>query len=75
MIFTVAGIRSPWPPIWYPQPEAQPEQYVNLDFRHFFMQPLDDPERDLNTKLTLQYVLAHPQWRISLQLHKILGVR
>jgi 7-carboxy-7-deazaguanine synthase (Cx14CxxC type) len=59
----------------YPQQVAQPEQYANLDFRHFFLQPLDGPERDFNTRLALQYVLAHPQWRISLQLHKILGVR
>ncbi len=59
----------------YPQPEAEPEKYAHLDFRHFFLQPLDGRGRDLNTKLAVQYVLAHPQWRISLQLHKILGVR
>jgi 7-carboxy-7-deazaguanine synthase (Cx14CxxC type) len=59
----------------FPQPGAQPEKYANLDFRHFFLQPLDGPQRDLNTRLVLEYCLAHPQWRISLQLHKILGVR
>jgi 7-carboxy-7-deazaguanine synthase (Cx14CxxC type) len=59
----------------FPQQGAQPEKYANLDFRHFFLQPLDGPELDLNTRLAVQYCLAHPQWRISLQLHKILGVR
>jgi 7-carboxy-7-deazaguanine synthase (Cx14CxxC type) len=59
----------------FPQPGVEPEKYANLDFRHFFLQPLDGPEFDSNTKLALQYCLAHPQWRISLQLHKILGVR
>ena len=59
----------------YPQPGAQPQNYAHLDFRHFFLQPLDGPELDLNTRLALQYCLAHPQWRISIQLHKILGVR
>ena len=59
----------------FPQPGAEPEKYAHLDFRHFFLQPLDGPQRDLNTKMALQYCLAHPQWRISLQLHKILKVR
>ncbi len=59
----------------FPQLDIQPEQYNNLDFCHFFLQPLDGPERDLKTRLALEYVLAHPQWRLSLQLHKILGVR
>jgi 7-carboxy-7-deazaguanine synthase len=58
----------------FPQSGAEPEKYANLDFRHFFLQPLDGPQRELNTKRALQYCLAHPQWRISLQLHKILGV-
>jgi 7-carboxy-7-deazaguanine synthase (Cx14CxxC type) len=59
----------------FPQPGAPPEKYANLDFRHFFLQVLDGPQLDFNTKLVLKYCLAHPQWRISLQLHKILGVR
>jgi len=59
----------------FPQPGAQPEKYAHLDFRRFFLQPLDGPERDLNTRLALEYVLAYPQWKLSLQLHKILGVR
>jgi 7-carboxy-7-deazaguanine synthase (Cx14CxxC type) len=59
----------------YPQPDAQPENYAHLDFQHFFLQPLDGPKRDSNIKLALEYVLSHPQWRFSLQVHKILGVK
>ena len=59
----------------FPQQGAAPEKYTHLDFRQFFLQPLDGPDLESNTKLVLQYCLAHPQWRISLQLHKILKVR
>jgi organic radical activating enzyme len=59
----------------YPQDGAEPRQYEKLDFRHFFLQPMDGPGCDGAVRQTLAYVLAHPQWRISLQLHKILGVR
>ena len=59
----------------FPQPGAEPEKYADLDFLHFFLQPLDGPDLEANTKLALQYCLAHPRWRFSLQLHKILKVR
>jgi 7-carboxy-7-deazaguanine synthase (Cx14CxxC type) len=59
----------------YPQPGAEPEKYAHLNFQHFFLQPLDGPDLESNTKLALQYCLANPQWRLSLQLHKILKVR
>ncbi len=59
----------------YPQDGALPEQYANLNFRHFFLQPMDGAGREEATKQALKYVLAHPGWRISLQLHKILDVR
>jgi 7-carboxy-7-deazaguanine synthase (Cx14CxxC type) len=59
----------------YPQDGAEPRQYEKLDFRHFFLQPMDGPGCDGAVRQTLAYGLAHPQWRISLQLHKILGVR
>ena len=54
--------------------EAQPERFESLEFRHFFLQPLDDSERNANTRATIDYCLAHPRWRISLQTHKILGI-
>lgn len=59
----------------YPQEGAEPEKYAMLNFRHFFIQPLDSPDRENNTRLALEYVLAHPQWRLSLQVHKILGIK
>jgi 7-carboxy-7-deazaguanine synthase len=59
----------------YPQRGAEPERYAGLDFRHFFLQPMDGPDCEVNTLKTSEYVLAHPQWRMSIQLHKILGIR
>jgi 7-carboxy-7-deazaguanine synthase len=59
----------------FPQPGAQPEKYERLDFQHFSLQPMDSPDRDMNTRLALKYVLSHPHWRLSLQTHKILGVQ
>lgn len=60
----------------YPQhePEAQPERFIHLAFRHFFLQPLDSPERESHLQAALAYCLAHPQWRLSLQTHKQLGI-
>lgn len=59
----------------FPQPGAEPEKYEMLDFPHFFLQPLDSSERELNTQMALEYILAHPQWRLSLQIHKILSIK
>jgi len=58
----------------YPQEGAEPERYVALDFEHFFLQPMDGPERDANTVAAVRYCLTHPQWRLSLQTHKLLGI-
>jgi 7-carboxy-7-deazaguanine synthase (Cx14CxxC type) len=58
----------------YPQERGEPERYRNLAFRHFFLQPMDGADRQRNTRLALEYCLAHPQWRLSLQTHKILGI-
>jgi len=60
----------------YPQaePEAQPECFEDLAFDHFFLQPLDGPERVANTARAVDYCLANPRWRLSLQTHKILGI-
>jgi 7-carboxy-7-deazaguanine synthase len=58
----------------YPQKAAEPERFAHLDFRHFFLQPMDGPERDRNTQLTVEYCLDHAQWRLSLQTHKILNI-
>jgi 7-carboxy-7-deazaguanine synthase len=59
----------------FPQEGANPEKYAMLDFQYFFLQPMDSPDRETNTRLALDYVLSHPQWRLSLQAHKILRIR
>ena len=58
----------------FPQTDAMPEAFERLSFRHFFLQPMDGPEKEANTAATLQYCLAHPRWRLSLQTHKLLGI-
>jgi 7-carboxy-7-deazaguanine synthase len=58
----------------YPQENAEPPLYESLDFKHFFLQPMDGHDRDRNTQLALKYCLEHPQWRLSLQTHKLLGI-
>jgi 7-carboxy-7-deazaguanine synthase (Cx14CxxC type) len=58
----------------YPQAGAPPERYAGLRFRHFFLQPMDGPAREANTRAALDYCLAHPRWRLSLQTHKLLGI-
>ncbi|MFP5208221.1 MAG: 7-carboxy-7-deazaguanine synthase [Acidobacteriota bacterium] len=58
----------------YPQASAAPADFEMLPFRHFFLQPMDGPNREANTQLALRYCLEHPQWRLSLQTHKLLGI-
>jgi 7-carboxy-7-deazaguanine synthase len=59
----------------YPQAGAPPERYAGLMFDNFFLQPMDSPERVANTQAATEYCLAHPQWRLSLQTHKLIGIR
>ena len=58
----------------YPQEGAGPEMFEHLEFPRLLLQPMDGPERDKNTRLAVEYCLAHPQWRLSLQTHKYLGI-
>jgi 7-carboxy-7-deazaguanine synthase len=60
----------------YPQreTEAHPERFADLDFAHHFLQPLDDADKELNTRAAIEYCLAHPQWKLSLQTHKLTGI-
>jgi 7-carboxy-7-deazaguanine synthase len=58
----------------FPQVNALPEKFEGLEFQNFFLQPMDGPERERNTQLALQYCMAHPRWRLSLQTHKLLGI-
>jgi 7-carboxy-7-deazaguanine synthase (Cx14CxxC type) len=59
----------------YPQVGAPPEKYAGLLFDHFFLQPMDSADRAANTHAATEYCLAHPQWRLSLQTHKLIGIR
>jgi len=58
----------------FPQPDAPPERFESLDFAHFFLQPMDGPDRGRNTQAAVEYCLAHPRWRLSLQSHKLIGI-
>ncbi len=58
----------------YPQEGAEPERYRDLAFAHFFLQPMDGPELERNTARAVEYCLRHPQWRLSLQTHKVAGI-
>jgi 7-carboxy-7-deazaguanine synthase len=59
----------------YPQDGAPPERFADADFEHFYLQPMDGPALGANIALSIEYCLAHPQWRLSLQTHKITGIR
>jgi organic radical activating enzyme len=58
----------------YPQPGAAPERYASLPFRHYFLQPMDGPDVARHTAAAVAYCLAHPQWRLSVQTHKLVGI-
>jgi 7-carboxy-7-deazaguanine synthase (Cx14CxxC type) len=58
----------------YPQPLAPPERFEHLDFKHFFLQPMDNVLRADNTRRAVEYCMAHPQWRLSVQMHKVIGI-
>lgn len=59
----------------FPQEQARPERFASLEFAHFLLQPMDGPQAAENTRAALAYCLAHPQWRLSVQTHKVLGIR
>ncbi|WP_409018543.1 7-carboxy-7-deazaguanine synthase [Brevundimonas vesicularis] len=59
----------------YPQEKAMPERFAHMDFERFWLQPMDGPDQAANTAAALEYCLKHPQWRLSIQTHKYIGVR
>ena len=59
----------------FPQLDAMPEKFAALDFRYFFLQPMDGPSREQNTQRAVEYCMANPRWRLSLQTHKMLNIR
>jgi 7-carboxy-7-deazaguanine synthase (Cx14CxxC type) len=58
-----------------PQPELDPLAFAGLDFARLSVQPMDGPDRDRNTEYAIRFCLAHPPWQLSLQTHKITGIR
>lgn len=59
----------------YPQVGAPPERFAGQDFQNFFLQPMDNEQQAANTEAATRYCLNHPQWRLSLQTHKLIGIR
>ncbi len=59
----------------FPQAGLDPVRFESLDFEQFFLQPMDGPALAENTRAAMNYCLAHPRWRLSLQTHKLLGIR
>jgi 7-carboxy-7-deazaguanine synthase (Cx14CxxC type) len=59
----------------FPQPDLLPDALGGLSFDHYFLQPMDGPRQAENTQTAMAYCLAHPRWRLSVQTHKVLGIR
>lgn len=58
----------------FPQIGAEPEKFTHLNFRYFFLQPMDNLDKDYNTQVSVRYCMEHPRWRLSLQTHKLLNI-
>jgi 7-carboxy-7-deazaguanine synthase (Cx14CxxC type) len=58
----------------YPQENLEPGDFLDLSFEHFFIQPMDGEDIERNVDLAVQYCLEHPQWKLSLQIHKLLNI-
>ncbi len=59
----------------FPQEDLDPRQFDGLDFGHFFIQPMDGPDLEHNTALATEFCRNNPIWRLSIQMHKVIGVR
>ncbi|NDE90379.1 MAG: 7-carboxy-7-deazaguanine synthase [Alphaproteobacteria bacterium] len=59
----------------YPQDGVSPADFEQMDFEHFFLQPMDNANREQNTAMAVEYCINNPRWRISLQTHKLMGIR
>ena len=58
----------------YPQENVSPNSFEDLDFEIFYLQPMDNGDKDKNTQKTIQYCLENPKWKLSLQTHKYMGI-
>jgi len=59
----------------YPQANAPPEEFADLPFDHFFLQPMAGPHEERNREMATEYCLRHPQWRLGIQMHKVVNIR
>lgn len=59
----------------FPQVDNEPSQFSHLAFEHFYLQPMDGPNKLMNTESAIDYCKAHPRWNLSTQTHKVLGIR
>ncbi|HVX37951.1 MAG TPA: 7-carboxy-7-deazaguanine synthase [Gemmatimonadaceae bacterium] len=59
----------------FPQSGVDPARFEELEFNNFYLQPMDGPALAENTRAAIAYCLAHPRWRLSVQVHKAIGVR
>jgi 7-carboxy-7-deazaguanine synthase (Cx14CxxC type) len=59
----------------FPQVGAEPALYEALNFENFYLQPMDGPNAAANTAAAVAYCQAHPRWRLSVQTHKLIGIR
>ena len=60
--------------IVYPQCGINPRMYEDLEFEHFFIQPMDGKDQKKAIKKSEEFVMKHPLWKLSLQTHKIMGI-
>lgn len=58
----------------FPQPGAEPGRFADWDFSHYYLQPMDGPDLRANTEQAIRYCLENPQWRLSVQTHKLIGI-
>ncbi len=58
----------------FPQQHIDPLRYTSLDFDYFSLQPMDGPQQAQNLKIAVDYCLDHPEWHLSLQTHKLIGI-
>lgn len=59
----------------YPQDGGDPQQFAHLAFENFYLQPMDGPQQRHNTEAAIAYCQQHPQWNLSVQTHKMIGIR
>lgn len=71
---TVVQTRGDELKLVYPQPDLMPDSVKTFSFAHRFLQPMDGPDQERNTEAAVRFCKSHPEWRLSLQTHKLIGI-